>query len=102
MLDEKASLRLHDPESSENFANMFLGNENITYLESPEEAAVNAHAVVIATEWGQYREVDFANLYKVMSRPLILDVRNMLDAHKMMEIGFLYRGTGRYSLNESK
>lgn len=101
LLDEKTMVRLHDPESSDNFASLFPVGENIAYHESPEEAATSAHAVVIATEWGQYREVDFANLYKSMSCPLILDVRNMLDAQKIIDMGFLYRGTGRYSSSDT-
>ena len=59
------------------------------------EGADGAEAAVIATEWDDYRELDFVNLRARMARPLIVDARNLLDGRAARAAGFEYRCVGR-------
>ena len=59
------------------------------------EAADGADAVVIATEWPEFRELDFARLRSRLRRPVILDAKNLLDPEALAHAGFVYLGIGR-------
>jgi UDPglucose 6-dehydrogenase len=66
-----------------------------TYCESPYEAAKGAEALILATEWEQFRQLDWAVVRDSMNRPLILDGRNFLPVATMRSLGFEYYGVGR-------
>jgi UDPglucose 6-dehydrogenase len=59
------------------------------------EAAEGADAVVIATEWPEFRDLDFAELRSRLRRPVILDTKNLLDPEALAHAGFVYLGIGR-------
>lgn len=59
------------------------------------EAAAGAHAIVIATDWEEFRNLDLAKLREIMTYPLVVDGRNLLDSVEMAEAGFWYYPTGR-------
>jgi UDPglucose 6-dehydrogenase len=59
------------------------------------EAAAGAHAIVIATDWEEFRTLDLAKLREIMTYPLVIDGRNLLDSVEMAEAGFWYYPTGR-------
>jgi UDPglucose 6-dehydrogenase len=61
----------------------------------PYLAATNASAVVVLTEWEQFRWVDFGRLLNVMKTPAIIDGRNLLDSGTVRRMGFTYSGIGR-------
>ena len=65
------------------------------YCPSPYEAAREADALLILTEWREYREMDFARLHELMDVPVIIDGRNLLDSERLRAIGFEYVGMGR-------
>ena len=65
------------------------------YFDSPLLAAQGTDAVLVLTDWQEFRQVDFARLREVMSRPLILDGRNLLDPAKVRDAGFEYLAIGR-------
>ena len=95
LLNDGARLRVHDPEGAENFmAN--LGNPaNVTLCEDPYDAAEGADALLLVTEWRQYRSPDFARLKGVMREPNLVDGRNQWDRAQVEELGFRYAGIGR-------
>ena len=96
LLQGGASLRLHDPEAMREFWALFPPNPpSLAYADSPESAAEGADAVVILTEWDDYRGVDLPRLRPRMANPLILDGRNCLDPAAVRRAGFKYRGVGR-------
>jgi UDPglucose 6-dehydrogenase len=68
---------------------------DITYCDSVYAAAEGAHAVVIATEWEQFRALDLSRLKHVMARPVIVDLRNVYRPDEMETAGFAYVGIGR-------
>ena len=67
----------------------------VTYCQRSYEAAEGADALVIVTEWGEFREPDFERLKSLMRRPAIFDGRNVYKPEHVREIGFHYEGIGR-------
>lgn len=92
LVREGARVRAYDPEAMEK-ARLML--PEIEYAQSPYEAARDAEALLIATEWGQFRQLDWDQVRETMTRPLVLDGRNLLSPREMKARGFEYRSFGR-------
>lgn len=92
LLKEGARVTAYDPEAMER-AKAVL--PNIQYANSPYDAAKDSEAVLIATEWDQFRKLDWDKLRDVMARPLILDGRNLLSPADIRQRGFEYHCFGR-------
>ena len=90
--DLGATVRGYDPAGMEQ-AKPHL--PNVTYCSSAYGAAEGADAVVIATEWEQFRALDLARLKNVMVRPVIVDLRNIYRPDELRRAGFRYAGIGR-------
>jgi UDPglucose 6-dehydrogenase len=90
--DVGAKVRAYDPVGMEQAKKMLDG---VTYCEGPYDCAKGAHAVVIVTEWEQFRALDFDRLKQVMARPLIVDLRNIYHADEVARHGFAYVSVGR-------
>lgn len=72
-----------------------LIENNMTIVDSAEEAASEAHAIAVMTEWDQFREVDYAKIYDRMHKPaFIFDGRNILKDLDLQAKGFIYQGIG--------
>ena len=96
LLEEGASLRLHDPKAIPLLRKALPEQESrLLYTNSPYEAVTGAHAVLILTEWREYRELDWKKMRSVMDLPLIVDGRNLLDPEAMQSAGFEYISVGR-------
>jgi UDPglucose 6-dehydrogenase len=65
------------------------------YCDQPLEVLHNADAVVLITEWPEYRDLDWAEIKKIMDNALILDGRNFLNREQLLKLGFRYVGVGR-------
>jgi UDPglucose 6-dehydrogenase len=90
---EGANVRVYDPIASER-AREVLGKAHI--CGSAQECVDGADAVVLVTEWAEFRELDWAGEVKHrMRRPLVVDGRNFLDREALIEAGFTYEGIGR-------
>jgi UDPglucose 6-dehydrogenase len=61
----------------------------------PYVLAEGCHALMLVTEWNQFRELDLARIRSVMAAPMLLDCRNVYDPQKVKELGFTYEGVGR-------
>jgi UDPglucose 6-dehydrogenase len=96
-LKEGAIVNVHDPEAMENVKQIF-GNK-IQYFESAYEAAENADAIFIATEWPEFRTPDFDKLAVVFKSKVIFDGRNVYELDMMKEHGFTYYSIGREVVN---
>ena len=92
LLAEGARVRAYDPEAMDR-ARAVL--PQIDYAKSPYEAAEDAEALLIATEWDEFRKLDWDRIREVMARPLIVDGRNLLSPREMKSQGFEYRSFGR-------
>ena len=73
----------------------------VHYCDSAYSAAEGADAVVIATEWEQFRALDLARLKAVMARPVIVDLRNIYRADEMKRANFRYFAIGRPGVDEA-
>jgi len=70
-------------------------NEMVDVYEDPYDACKNAHAIAILTEWDEFKSYDWKRIYDAMQKPaFIFDGRNILDAKKMKEIGFIFSAVG--------
>jgi UDPglucose 6-dehydrogenase len=96
LLGAGAIVKAHDPESMENVKGL-LGDK-IQYCESPYEAAENADAVFIATEWPEFRTPDFERLSSIIKNKVIFDGRNLYDLPMMRELGYTYYSIGRETI----
>lgn len=88
---EGAHVRAHDPVAN---AEASLSRPHIEYCDDPYEAARQADAIIIATEWPQFAELDYGRLKGRMALPYVVDARNVLDASAMRTLGFAYVGIG--------
>jgi UDPglucose 6-dehydrogenase len=88
---EGARIRAYDPVVGEAVYGA-LGIERAT---GPVEAAEGADAVLVLTEWNEFRWLDFARLREIMAKPAVVDARNLLDPHVLRQIGFTYEAVGR-------
>jgi UDPglucose 6-dehydrogenase len=82
-----------DPEAIASFRRVF--GDRMEYVTDPYEAARGADALVLCTEWNEYRGVDLARLKQEMKRPLLFDGRNLFDAAQLARLGFEVEGIGR-------
>jgi UDPglucose 6-dehydrogenase len=96
LLQAGAIIKAHDPESMDN-VRQDLGNR-ISYFETPYQAAENADAIFIATEWPEFRAPDFEKLSSILKRKLIFDGRNLYDLALMKELGYTYFSIGRETI----
>lgn len=98
LLDEGAVLRLYDPCAIANVRSV-LGDKDarVTYCDSAYEAARDADALLILTEWDEFRKLNLAHLRKLMSVPTIVDGRNLYEVGQVRKAGFEYYSIGRGS-----
>jgi UDPglucose 6-dehydrogenase len=68
---------------------------DIKYATDPYGVASDADAVVLVTEWEQFRDLDFDKIKRLMRQPVLLDGRNFYDPEKVRRHGFIYSGIGR-------
>jgi UDPglucose 6-dehydrogenase len=92
LLEEGAIVSAYDPKAVENARREI---PNIAYCSDPYQAAQGADAILIVTEWDEFRRLDWERLGKVVERALILDGRNMLDGSEAKNHGFHYFSVGR-------
>lgn len=92
LYEKGARLQVHDPQGMKQTAEMF---PHFIYAASPYEACQGADAVVLFTEWNQYRALDLARIKAAMRGTVFIDLRNVYDPAKMREAGFHYVGVGR-------
>jgi UDPglucose 6-dehydrogenase len=65
------------------------------FAQSSYEALAGADALVVVTDWNEYRHPDFARIKGALKRPIVVDGRNLYALHRMAELGFSYHSIGR-------
>jgi len=93
LLDAGATVRVHDPAALETARRHF--GDRVCYASQAYDALTGAAALAIVTEWLEYRNPDFARIKQALSRPLIVDGRNLYDPQRMARLGFVYESIGR-------
>jgi len=95
VLDAGASVCAHDPAAMDH-ARGLLGNR-IAFAETNYEALAGADALVVVTDWMEYRYPDFERVKRTLKQPVIVDGRNLYDVDKMRALGVRYHSIGRPS-----
>jgi len=92
LIQEGSKVRVYDPKAM-NKAKESL--KNVVFCSNLYEAAKGADCIVLATEWNEFKELDFTKLKKILKRPLLIDGRNIYDPKQLKALGFTYVGVGR-------
>lgn len=92
LLERGAVLQVHDPQGMQEAAGIM---PECRYVDDPYAVAAGADALILMTEWNQYRALDLPRLQEAMIQPLFIDLRNVYDTEKMRVAGFTYIGVGR-------
>jgi UDPglucose 6-dehydrogenase len=89
---EGAIIKAYDPEAME-LARKILPEE-VTLCENPYQVVEGADAILLATEWNEFKQLDFRKVFELMNGKVILDGRNLWDPDHLIEMGFRYSGVG--------
>ena len=92
--NEGAIVQAYDPQAMENASQVF---KRVIMCDNPYKVAEGADALVLATEWNEFKQIDLKRIYDLMRQPIIMDGRNLWDPEKVISIGFKYFGVGRGS-----
>ena len=92
LLAEGARVRAYDQEAMDKTSVIF---PQLHYCREPYEVARDADALLVLTEWEEFRQLDWERIHSLMARPLVIDGRNLLEPAAMMERGFEYFSFGR-------
>jgi UDPglucose 6-dehydrogenase len=89
---EGATLRVHDPKAMDKAKGLL---KDVTYVENMNDVAEGCDALVIATEWDEFKKLDLDRVRKDLSHPIVFDGRNLFDPAEMEKLGFIYKSIGR-------
>ncbi|MEZ4683566.1 MAG: UDP-glucose/GDP-mannose dehydrogenase family protein [Caldilineaceae bacterium] len=89
---EGAAVAGYDPVAMNNIARM---DKNLRLVEDPYELADGADALLVCTEWNEFKQLDLRRVKTLMKQPVIVDGRNIYEPRVMHEMGFNYRAVGR-------
>ena len=96
LLEEGAFLRLYDPKAMSNMKTVFSeAHPNIAYASTPYDAVQGANALLVVTEWEQFRKLDLKRIKQAMANPIIIDGRNIFNPEVIKSFGFEYYSVGR-------
>ncbi len=92
LLKDGATLRVHDPKAMDK-AKVLL--PNVTYVNDMNAVAEGCDALVVATEWEEFKQLDLARAKKGLTHPILFDGRNLFDPVEMEKLGWIYKSVGR-------
>jgi UDPglucose 6-dehydrogenase len=92
LLHEGVYVKGYDPAAMHNAAKLL---SDMQLAEDPYDLAESCDAMVVCTEWNEFKHLDMTRIKEVMRQPFIVDGRNLYEPEKMKELGFTYRGVGR-------
>jgi UDPglucose 6-dehydrogenase len=93
LLSEGATICAYDPEGVANTRSII--GDKIVYGENAYRSLENSDALIIVTEWNEFRTPDFNKMRKLLKEPVIFDGRNLYDVDKMANLNFTYYSIGR-------
>ncbi|MDD4938595.1 MAG: UDP-glucose/GDP-mannose dehydrogenase family protein [Candidatus Omnitrophica bacterium] len=94
---EGAKIKAYDPSAMEKAAKAL---DKVKFCKDPYEACKGSDCLLIATEWDEFKELDFTRIKKMLKRPFIIDGRNIYDPAAMKKLGFMYAGIGRRAVTK--
>jgi UDPglucose 6-dehydrogenase len=90
-----AQIQAFDPEANKTFAEKLGDNPNVSFVTNNYEALIGADALIIATEWNEFRRPNFERIKETLKSPVVFDGRNIFSLGEMKEHGFVYYSIGR-------
>lgn len=99
LLDEGANITVYDPEAMDNVKRLL---PDLTYCHTAYAALDDADALMIFTEWPQFRTPDFEKIGQLLKNKVIFDGRNLYEINQMRDLGFTYYSIGRETLHVSE
>jgi UDPglucose 6-dehydrogenase len=90
-----AKIQAFDPEANKNVRRLYGDNSDLTLVENEYDALKNADALIIATEWAEFKSPDFNKIKKLLNKSTIFDGRNIYNPTQMEDEGFEYYSIGR-------
>ncbi len=98
LLAAGCTINVHDPEALANVKVLY--GDRLAYFPHKYESLKGAHALVITTEWNEFRNPDFDEMRNLLKHPVIFDGRNLYPPDRMAQLGFTYYGIGRAAVVE--
>lgn len=92
LLREGAKIKVYDPKAMDKAKKILKG---VVFCKDSYQAAKEADCLIVATEWEEFKKLDFLKLKNILKRPLLIDGRNIYDPKLLLELGFTYIGIGR-------
>ncbi len=92
---EGAQLFLYDPKAMDNMKRVVPESDKVVYAESPYEAVKDTNALLIITEWDEFRCLDLKKIKELMANPILIDGRNIYAPEEVRKLGFEYYSIGR-------
>lgn len=97
-----AKVQAYDPEAMEEAQRIYSDQELLTLCGTKESALKDADALIIVTEWKNFKAPDFDKMQSLMKSPVIFDGRNLFDNNRMSKKGFIYHSIGRHQIPPAK
>jgi UDPglucose 6-dehydrogenase len=94
LLKEGAKLRVHDPKAMEK-AKALINFPGVTFIDDMNAVAEGCDALVVATEWDEFKKLDLERAKKSLTHPIMFDGRNLFDHEEMKRLGWIYKSVGR-------
>src|ERR1700691_4456795 len=92
LLKDGATLRVHDPKAMDKARPLL---PNVTYVDDMNDVAAGCDALIVATEWDEFKQLDLARAKKSLTHPIMFDGRNLFDPAEMEKSGWIYKSVGR-------
>jgi UDPglucose 6-dehydrogenase len=92
LLKDGATLRVHDPKAMDKTKSLL---PNVTYVDDMNAVAEGCDALVVATEWDEFKKLDLVRAKKSLTHPILFDGRNLFDPAEMEKLGWIYKSVGR-------
>jgi len=92
LIKEGATLRVHDPKAMDKTKSLL---PNLTYVDDMNDVAQGCDAIVVATEWEEFKQLDLARAKAGLTHPIMFDGRNLFDPKEMEKLGWIYKSVGR-------
>ncbi|KKQ23361.1 MAG: UDP-glucose 6-dehydrogenase [Candidatus Roizmanbacteria bacterium GW2011_GWC2_37_13] len=93
LLKQGFEIKTYDPVAMENVKKFF--ENKISFKKNPYEAVAKTDAVLVITEWNEFKQIDLAKIKKIMNQPFVFDGRNIYEPELMKKLGFKYFSIGR-------
>jgi len=92
LIDRGAKVRAYDPVAMQRASELM---DAINMAENPYQLAEGCDALIVCTEWNEFKQLDLERLLDALKQPIVVDGRNIYDPDQMRKLGFRYRGMGR-------